>query len=105
MCRALPRRRSCGNTCRALLPPLVAFGLLVGGGEGVLALRALLFLLTNVICVNLAAVVTFVAQGIHPVRWREADRAKKATRIAIGLWTLLLATLGGTILLVRKLWN
>ena len=86
----------------ALLPPLVAFGLLLGAGEGVLALRALLLLLTNLICVNLAGVVTFVVQGIHPARWWEADRARKATRVAIVSWVLLLAALVAVIAVAQR---
>ena len=38
----------------ALLPPLVAFGLLLGGGHPALAMSALSLFLVNLICVNLA---------------------------------------------------
>ena len=86
----------------ALLPPLVTFGLLLGGGHSTLAAGALSLFLMNLICVNLAAVTTFLVQGIRPATWWEKDRASKATRIAIGLWVLLLAALGGMILLLRK---
>jgi len=77
----------------ALLPPLAATGLLAGSGYGRLALGAALLVLTNLICINLAGVVTFLVQGIRPRTWWEADRAKKATRVAISLWVLLLAAL------------
>lgn len=77
----------------ALVPPLVAGGLLLGGGYPVEASRAFLLLTTNLICVNLAGVVTFFLQGVRPNRWWEAERAKKATRAALGIWTLLLAVL------------
>ncbi|MFH1485556.1 MAG: TIGR00341 family protein [Chloroflexota bacterium] len=77
----------------ALLPPLVTFGLLLGGGHWTLALGALLLFLTNIICINLAGIVTFLVQGIRPVTWWEADRAKRATRVALLLWGLLLAAL------------
>ena len=86
----------------ALLPPLVTSGLLLGGGHSALALGALSLFLMNLICVNLAAVLTFLVQGIRPATWWEKDRASKATRIAIGLWAVLLAALGGMILLFRK---
>jgi uncharacterized hydrophobic protein (TIGR00341 family) len=86
----------------ALLPPLVTFGLLLGGGHPVLAMGALSLFLMNLICVNLAGVTTFLVQGIHPASWWEKDRAVKATRIAIGLWVALLAALTGVILLSRK---
>jgi len=86
----------------ALLPPMVTFGLLLGGGQLSLAMGALSLLLANLICLNLAAVVTFMVQGIRPATWWEKDRAKKATRIAIGLWVTLLVLLVGLILLLRK---
>ena len=86
----------------ALLPPLVTFGLLLGGGHPALAMGALSLFLMNLICVNLAGVTTFLVQGIHPATWWEKDRAAKATRIAIGLWVALLAALVGMILLLRK---
>lgn len=86
----------------ALLPPLVAFGLLLGGGHPALAMGALSLFLLNLICVNLAGVTTFLVQGIHPATWWEKDRAVKATRIAIGLWVALLAALVGMVLLLRK---
>ena len=86
----------------ALLPPLVTFGLLLGGGHPVPAMGALSLFLMNLICVNLAGVTTFLVQGIRPATWWEKDRAVKATRVAIGLWAALLAGLVGMILLLRK---
>lgn len=86
----------------ALLPPLVAFGLLLGSGYLGLAIGALLLFLMNLICVNLAGVTTFLIQGIHPATWWEKDRAAKATRNAIILWVVLLAALVGLILLLPK---
>ena len=86
----------------ALLPPLVTFGLMIGGGLPVLAMGALSLFMVNLICVNLAGVTTFLVQGIHPASWWEKERAAKATRIAIGLWVALLAVLVGLIMLLRK---
>lgn len=86
----------------ALLPPMVTFGLLLGGGQLMLAMGALSLLAANLICLNLAAVVTFMVQGIRPATWWEKDRAQKATSIAIGLWVTLLVLLVGLILLLRK---
>ena len=86
----------------ALLPPLVTFGLLLGGGHPALAMGALSLFLMNLICVNLAGVTTFLVQGIRPATWWEKDRAAKATRIAIALWGSLLAALIGLILLLGK---
>jgi uncharacterized hydrophobic protein (TIGR00341 family) len=84
----------------ALLPPLVTFGLLLVGHPQ-WAVGALSLFLMNLICINLAGVGTFLAQGIRPQSWWEKDRAEKATHIAIALWIGLLAGLGGVILLWR----
>jgi uncharacterized hydrophobic protein (TIGR00341 family) len=86
----------------ALLPPLVTFGLLLGSGHWNMALGAMLLLLVNLICINLAGVTTFLAQGIRPITWWEADRATKATRIAILLWGFLLLALMIVILLTQN---
>ena len=86
----------------ALLPPLVTFGLLLGGGHLAMATGALSLFLMNLICVNLAGVTTFLVQGIRPATWWEKDRAVKATRIALVLWAALLAALIGLILLLRN---
>ena len=77
----------------ALLPPLVTFGLLLGSGNLTHASGALLLVVTNIICVNLAGVTTLLVKGIRPRTWWEADRADKATRFAIGLWSALLGVL------------
>jgi len=86
----------------ALLPPLVTFGLLLGGGHAALAMGALSLFLMNLICVSLAGVTTFLVQGIRPTKWLEKDRASKAIRISIGLWVILLAALSGMILWLGK---
>jgi uncharacterized hydrophobic protein (TIGR00341 family) len=86
----------------SLLPPLVTFGLLLGGGHAAPAIGALSLSLMNLICVNLAGVATFLMQGIRPASWWEKDRAGKATRIAIALWATLFGTLLGLILFLRN---
>jgi uncharacterized hydrophobic protein (TIGR00341 family) len=86
----------------ALLPPLVTFGLLTGAGFFTEATGALMLFVTNLICINLAGVVTFLAQGIRPLKWWEISRAKKTTLFAISLWTLLLAALVLIIILAPK---
>ena len=77
----------------ALMPPLVVCGMLVGEGEFSAATGAFLLTTANLICINLAGVSTFLAQGVRPRNWWEAERAKKATWRAIGAWIVLLLVL------------
>lgn len=85
----------------SLLPPLVTSGMLFGGGFSNEGGSAFLLFLTNVVCINLAGILTFAMQGIQPKTWWEADKAKKGTRNAIVLWTILLVILIVSILLTR----
>jgi uncharacterized hydrophobic protein (TIGR00341 family) len=77
----------------ALLPPLVTFGMLLGAGYWNATFNAMLLFLSNIICINLAGVITFIIQGIKPITWWEEEKAKKMTRTAISLWVLLLFAL------------
>ncbi|TWU09264.1 hypothetical protein CA54_45040 [Symmachiella macrocystis] len=77
----------------ALMPPLVACGMLIGSGQYRLASGAMLLTVANVISVNLAGVGTFLIQGVRPRSWWEAKRAKTATRRAIAVWIVLLIAL------------
>lgn len=77
----------------ALLPPFAVFGLLLAAGEYEAAVGALMLVTTNVICINLAGTLTFIAQGLRPQSWWELKRARRATRIAITIWVTLLAIL------------
>jgi uncharacterized hydrophobic protein (TIGR00341 family) len=86
----------------ALLPPLVTLGLLLGSAHFLLAAGALWLLLTNLICINLAGVVTFWLQGVQPLNWWEASIAKRATRISIIFFGALLIVLILLILLSKK---
>ncbi|WP_250123193.1 TIGR00341 family protein [Chroococcidiopsis sp. CCMEE 29] len=86
----------------ALLPPLVTFGMLLGAGQSQIAVGSMLLLLTNLICLNLAGVITFAVQQIRPGKWWEADKARKLTLVAFWLWLLLLATLIMGILVWRR---
>ncbi len=83
----------------ALLPPLATVGLMTSVGEWSAALGAVLLLAVNVVCVNLSGVAMFLIQGVRPRSWWEADKAKKYTRIAIVVWSGMLALLVVLILL------
>ena len=79
----------------ALLPPLTACGIFLGAADFARAGGAGLLFLANVICLNLAGVLTFLVQGIQPLTWWEQKRAKAATLRGVLIWTgLLLALLG-----------
>jgi uncharacterized hydrophobic protein (TIGR00341 family) len=82
----------------ALLPPLVTAGLLLGAGETHLAYGAFLLMAVNVTCVNLAGVVTFLAQRVRPRTWWEAERASGAVKVAVASW------IGMLILLALLIW-
>lgn len=77
----------------ALLPPLVTCGLLLGNMQWSYAFFSFVLLMTNVICVNLAAVATFIIQGVRPRTWYETKTAKKTNKIALIIWVTLLTIL------------
>lgn len=77
----------------ALLPPVVITGMLLGAGHLEPAFGAFLLVISYLVGINLAGVTTFVAQGIRPMTWWEEEKAKRATRVAIPLWVLLLLLL------------
>ncbi|MEM9122683.1 MAG: TIGR00341 family protein [Pseudomonadota bacterium] len=74
----------------ALLPPAATLGFMVGSAAWAEAWGALLLLAVNIVCVNLAAQVVFVGQGISPSRWYEKKRAKQSTRVNLIVWGVLL---------------
>lgn len=86
----------------ALLPPLVTVGMLLGVGEWQVAIGAILLFLTNLICLNLAGVIAFSVQKLHPEKWWEAYKAQKLTRNALWLWFVLLSVLIMGILLWQR---
>jgi uncharacterized hydrophobic protein (TIGR00341 family) len=83
----------------ALLPPLVGAGLLVGSGHLDEAVGGLALVLTNITCINLAAIGTFLVQQIRPRAWWETERARRATRIAVSIWVTMLVLLAVLIVL------
>jgi len=75
----------------ALLPPMGAFGLLLGQqGLWYSANGAGLLVAVNVACVNLAAVVTLLVRGIQPSTFYDKDNARKASLRALGVWLTIL---------------
>ena len=89
----------------ALLPPLASLGLLLGSGYLLSALGAGLLVITNIICVNLAAVVVFWIQGVRPTSWWDEKRPKHATKIAVTVCAGLLAILTLATILSSRIKN
>jgi len=77
----------------ALLPPLVVAGLLLGDMQWELAYLSIILLLTNIICVNLAGIATFILQGVRPRTWYKSQKAKKYNKIALSIWLSLVIML------------
>lgn len=74
----------------ALVPPLSAAGLLLGSGHPELALSAFLLFCANLVCINVAGIATFLAQGLPPQSWR-------ITGGILAVWFLLLSLLIGIV--------
>ena len=83
----------------ALLAPLVVTSLMAAAGQWDAVIRAALLVMTNLICVNLAGVATFLLQNVRPQHWWETHRARKMVRFAAGIWLVLLMLLGAAIYL------
>jgi uncharacterized hydrophobic protein (TIGR00341 family) len=86
----------------ALLPPLVAGGLLMGSEHWAEALGAMLLFAVNVLSIKLAGALTFVAQGVTPYNWLEKEQAKRTTVMGITIWLCLLVLVVVMILLYQR---
>jgi uncharacterized hydrophobic protein (TIGR00341 family) len=87
----------------ALLPPLMRAGLFLGGQLWVPALNSFLIYMANIICVNIAGILTFYLAGIRPKFWWEEKTARKHRVRALLIWSTMLVLLAGTIFLIRRL--
>ncbi|MFO7792154.1 MAG: TIGR00341 family protein [Candidatus Saliniplasma sp.] len=86
----------------ALVPTLAASGLLLGSGYYTLSFLSMMLFFINLICINLSGVLTFIAQGIEPSTWWEAEKAKRLTKEAIIIWLSLLLVLIGVIFYLKS---
>ena len=68
----------------ALLPPVTAFGMLLGAGNYLEAGRAIATVMANIVAINLAAQIVFVWKGIRPRRWN-TDERQTSLRLSLGL--------------------
>ncbi len=84
----------------ALMPPLVVIGMLSALGNYSGALGALQLLGVNLISINLAGVLTFLAVGIRPGSRDDVTKARILATLAVLVWIILLAAL--TVLIVSN---
>lgn len=77
----------------ALMPPLVVIGMLSALGDYSGALRALQLLGVNLISINLAGVLTFLAVGIRPGSRDDVNKARILVTLAVVVWIILLAAI------------
>ncbi|MFO8025069.1 TIGR00341 family protein [Thiohalophilus sp.] len=77
----------------ALLPPAATLGLMLGAGNFQMALGALLLLAVNVVCVNLAAKITFLIRGVRPRTWWLKQKARQSMITYIVFWIVSLIIL------------
>lgn len=76
----------------ALLPPLSAFGLLLGAGQWAPAAKALATVIVNIAAINLSAQVVFRLKGIRPRKW-ESEAHATSHRVSIGASAAVVAVL------------
>jgi uncharacterized hydrophobic protein (TIGR00341 family) len=81
----------------ALLPPAAATGLFLGAGVFHLAISAALLLAVNIVSVNLAAQLVFMARGIKPRTWLEKQAARQSSLSNLLALAILLALMLGAI--------
>ncbi|MEJ2060833.1 MAG: TIGR00341 family protein [Gammaproteobacteria bacterium] len=81
----------------ALLPPAATFGIMLGSQHYGMAIGAGILLAVNVVCVNLAAKLVFLIQGIKPRTWIEKKKARQSMTIYIAIWIISLLILIGLI--------
>ncbi|WP_298493442.1 TIGR00341 family protein [uncultured Maritimibacter sp.] len=87
----------------ALLPPLAAFGLLLGNGNYVQAVRAFATVIINIAAINLATQAVFFLKGIRPKKW-ESQNYGTSMRISLGSSVLVVAVLGAATLAAEHGW-
>jgi len=82
----------------SLLPPLVATGLLTGSGYFIYATGSFLLFMANLASLNLAGILTFIFQGVRPMTWWKAKKARAYSMKAMLLWFILI------IILLAAMW-
>jgi len=86
----------------ALLPPTATMGIMLGSLQYEYAAGAALLLAVNIVCVNLAAKLAFLAKGIKPRTWLERKKARQSMTVYIVIWLASLLLLIMLIYLWKK---
>jgi uncharacterized hydrophobic protein (TIGR00341 family) len=86
----------------ALLPPAATMGIMLGASKYSYATGAGLLLAVNIVCVNLAAKLAFLAKGIKPRTWIERQKARQSMTVYIVFWITSLVLLLALIYLLNK---
>ncbi len=73
----------------ALMPPAVTMGLMLGSGHFEMAYGAALLLAANIICVNIAAQIMFIARGFKPRTWYMQKKSEQSVKTNIAFWMIL----------------
>ncbi len=81
----------------ALLPPVTAFGLLVGAGHYVEAGLAMAIVMANIVAINLAGQLVFLWKGVRPRRWNTEER-ETSVLLSLGTSAFLMAVTVAVIL-------
>jgi uncharacterized hydrophobic protein (TIGR00341 family) len=85
----------------ALLPPAVASGILLAGGEPRGAVAAMLLAVANVTALTLASMLTFLARGLRPRNWWQEENARRSARVGIGIFLALFVVMAVLIVFAR----
>lgn len=80
----------------ALVPPLSAAGIYAGAGYPVAGANALFLFAVNLVCLNVAGILTFLLQGLPPKSWRITGGI---FAIWLGILSLLAAMAAGRLVL------
>jgi uncharacterized hydrophobic protein (TIGR00341 family) len=87
----------------ALLPPIVASGMLLGDGYLKEAVGAFVLVMANVIALILAGMATFLWKGMRPRHWWLEERASKRARAGLAVFVGLFIALAVAVVLSRGL--
>jgi uncharacterized hydrophobic protein (TIGR00341 family) len=85
----------------ALLPPLAVCALMAADGNWESARGAGMLLGGNLVCINLAGIVTFLASGVAPRTWWQKRKTRKVALGMLTVWLLLLLALVGLVLIAE----